>query len=447
MDGSQSMSLSSSRLAREFSLDAELHNPVHGGRMKLFPSSRPPQDQQAAAMKRSSPQTSCTRCLLTRMDDALIEFNTEGLCNHCRSFDVAWHSIPKTEERSQELLKPVLDRIKSQGKGQAYDCIIGLSGGVDSTYIALLTKQFGLRPLAVHFDNGWNSELAVDNIERVVSKLGIDLITYVIDWEEFRSLQVAYLRASVIDIEVLTDHAIFGALYDIAIEKGIKTVISGVNTSTESVLPYSWIYDKNDDANIRDIYRKHGDGRPLKNYPFMDRARRARIAASKIEVVRLLDLIVYNDARARQSIKYELGWRDYGGKHHESIFTRFYQCYILPRKFGVNKRKAHLSNLICSGQMTREQALTELQRENYSQEQEAEDLEFVLKKLKLSRAEFDDLMRQPQRRHLDFDNYRSFFYRYPIFRPLKPLWKRFGQIVKPAPGATRQVGFSGWSRE
>lgn len=378
---------------------------------------------------------SCTRCILTGMDDALIEFDENGVCNHCRNFDAAWEPIPKTEEESRKLVGPLVERIKARGKGHAYDCLIGLSGGVDSSYIALLTKRHGLRPLAVHFDNGWNSELAVHNIERIVSKLGIDLVTHVIDWEDFRALQVAYLKASVIDIEVLTDHAIYGALFDIALKNDIKTIISGVNHATEGLLPYSWIYDKFDDVNIKDIYRKFGDGTRLTNYPFIDRARRKSLASSGIEFVRLLDLVVYKDAEARKAIAEELGWRDYGGKHHESIFTRFYQCYILPRKFGVDKRKAHLSNLICSGQITREQALSQLQTPVYSELQAEEDLEYVLKKLRLTREEFDRLMREPPRRHLDFDNYRSFFVKHPLFSPLRPVWRRFGRLMRPLAGA------------
>jgi N-acetyl sugar amidotransferase len=368
--------------------------------------------------------TSCKRCILSQRDDRFIEFSADGICNHCQQFDEAWKDIPKTELESAALLEPVLDRIKSRGKGAKYDCLIGLSGGVDSSYIALLMKRYGLRPLAVHFDNGWNSELAVDNIQRVVSKLDIDLMTHVIDWDDFRALQVAYLKASVIDIEVLTDHAIYGTLYKVALDNGIKSIISGVNTATEIVLPHSWIYDKLDDANIKDIFKKFGDGRKLRNYPFVDRARRRRINSADVDVIRILDLIVYRDAEARSAIASELGWREYGGKHHESIFTKFYQCFILPRKFSVDKRRAHLSNLICSGQLTRQQALDELEKNTYSGDKAEKDLHFVLKKLQLTQVEFDSIMTTASRQHLDFDNYHSIFYHHPYLLPLRPWWEK-----------------------
>lgn len=373
---------------------------------------------------------SCTRCIMTTADDPSLSLDECGLCNHCRSFDRAFSAIPKTEADSRALLDPVIARLKQAGKGRRYDCLIGVSGGVDSTYVALLMKRLGLRPLAVHFDNGWNSELAVENINRIISTLDFDLETYVIDWEDFRELQLAYLRASVIDIEALTDHAIFGALYDIAIREGIKHIISGVNIATECFLPGHWIYDKLDDVNIRDIYRKHGSGRTLANYPFLDAGKRRRARVSGISIVEILNLIQYDIHKARRDIEAEIGWRPYDGKHHESIFTRFYQGYILPRKFGVDKRRAHLSNLICSGHLTREQALAESRLEVYPPHLAAQDLEFVCKKLRLSEAEFEALMRQPPRRHLDFDNYRWFFARYPVFKPLLPVWRRYTKWSK-----------------
>lgn len=317
--------------------------------------------------------------------------------------------------------------MKQAGRGKRYDCLIGLSGGVDSSYIALLTRRHGLRPLAVHFDNGWNTELAVENIDRIVSTLDLDLETYVIDWDDFRELQLAYLRASVIDIEVLTDHAIFGALYDVAMRNGITHIISGVNVATECFMPTGWNYDKYDHANIRDIYRKFGSGKKLRNYPLLNARKLRRIRNAGTQKIELLNLINFNVAKAREEIERELGWRPYDGKHHESVFTRFYQGYILPRKFGVDKRKAHLSNLICSGQMTRDEALRNFQQEIYSPEQRQDDLEFVCKKLQISEAEFEAMMQEPVRNHLEFENHRWFFARYPIFKPLLPLWRAYKQ--------------------
>lgn len=367
----------------------------------------------------------CSRCILTKVDAPNLTFDEDGVCDQCRNFDIAYAKVPRTWDEAEPELNRTVDKLKAAGKGKPYDCLIGLSGGVDSTYIAYLMKQHGLRPLAVHFDNGWNTELAVENIDRIVTRLNIDLVTYVIDWDDFRELQLAYLRAGVIDIEVLTDHAIFGALYDIAMRNRIKYIISGVNVATEHIMPDGWNYEKYDAYNIMDIYRKHGGGKKLSNYPLMDRRKWRKLMRSGIEQIQILNLIPYDVAEVRETIERELGWRPYTGKHHESIFTRFYQGYLLPRKFGVDKRKAHLSNLVCSGQMTRDEALREFQQEIYSPEEQREDLEFVCKKLQISQEEFEDFMRAPPRRHLDFENHKWFFARYPIFKPLLPLWRLY----------------------
>ncbi len=367
----------------------------------------------------------CTRCIMTLADSALLEFDDQGVCNLCRTFDTAFAAVPRTWTDAEPELNRTVERLKAAGKGKPYDCLIGLSGGVDSSYIAYLMKRYDLRPLAVHFDNGWNTELAVENIDRIVTRLDIDLVTYVIDWDDFRELQLAYLRAGVIDIEVLTDHAIFGALYDIAMRNRIKHIISGVNVATEHFMPDGWNHEKYDAYNIMDIYRKHGGARKLSNYPLLDRRKWRKFMRSGIEQIQILNMIPYNAAEARETIERELGWRPYTGKHHESIFTRFYQGYLLPRKFGVDKRKAHLSNLVCSGQMTRDEALREFQQEIYSPSEQREDLEFVCKKLQVSAEEFEGFMRAPPRRHLDFENHKWFFARYPIFKPLLPLWRLY----------------------
>jgi len=370
----------------------------------------------------------CVRCVLDTTDHAQLLFDSDGVCNHCRSFDAQWRALPPTEAERQRVFHTAIDRIRKAGFGRAYDSILGISGGVDSSYLAYVAKREGLRPLIVHFDNGWNSELAVRNIHSVVEKLGFDLETYVINWEEFRDLQVAYLRASVIDIEVLTDHAIYGSLFRLAIERRIPFVLSGNNLATEGVLPYCWTYDKLDDINIRDIHRKFGRG-TIKTYPFVDGKVNRRIRRSGIEVVTLLDYIPYVKADVKRLLGDQLGWVDYGGKHYESVFTRFYQGYILPTKFGIDKRKAHLSTLICSGQITKEQALAELEQPPYAEAQLRDDLEFVLKKLRLTAEEFDELMRAPIRNHRDFDTRGSFFNHYRAFRPLRPVWQSLKRVM------------------
>jgi hypothetical protein len=284
--------------------------------------------------------------------------------------------------------------------------------------------------LAVHFDNGWNSELAVMNIENIITRLGLDLFTYVINWEEFRDLQIAYLKASVVDIEAITDHAIFATLYRLAGEKNIKHILSGTNIQTENTLPKSWIHPKSDHINIRSIHSRYGKV-PLKTFPFMDaKVKRYYQQVKGIRSISVLNYLDYNKKRVKEKIQEELSWRDYGGKHYESVWTRFYQGYILPFKFKIDKRKAHLSDLIFSGQIAREQALEELTRPIYDPGQLKIDYEFVLKKLKLSNEEFEAIMKLPPRSHYDFDYEKPIDERYPLLRPVKKIYRTFFPVKK-----------------
>jgi N-acetyl sugar amidotransferase len=371
---------------------------------------------------------SCSNCILDSSDDPNLILDQDGICNHCHYYRKEAALYLKTGAEAEKLLNATLAEIKQYGKGKKYDCLIGLSGGVDSSYVAYQAKQFGLRPLCVHFDNGWNSELAVKNIETIVNRLGFDLMTYVIDWEEFKDLQLAYLRASVIDIEVLTDHAIYGSMFKIARENDIRYVLGGHNVVTEGILPYHWTYDKKDYINIKSIHRKYGS-RELRSYPFLDRKMKRYIRNSGVKFINYLNWIPYRKDEVKKTLINELGWRDYGGKHYESVWTRFYQGYILPVKFSVDKRKAHLSTLICSGQMTKAEALEEMKKPAYDQELLKIDTEFVLKKLGLSQEEFDEIMRLPIRSHREFDTEGSFFNYYPVLKPLRPLWRSFKMIA------------------
>lgn len=339
--------------------------------------------------------------------DPEIVFDGNGVCNHCREYDrIAGMRLFPGEER-QRRLEALVARIRERGRGKEYDCVIGLSGGVDSSYLASKAVELGLRPLAVHLDNGWNSELAVGNIERIVRKLGIDLHTHVIDWEEFRDLQLSFLRASVVDIEMLTDHAIAAAIHRAAGKRRIGFFLSGANLASESVMPRSWFYaNKLDSRNIRAIWRKHGSGRPLRTFPLLGAWEYACILASlKVETIPLLDYLPYYKEAAKQALIRDLGWVDYGGKHYESRFTRFYQAYILPGKFGIDKRRAHLSSLIHSGQVTRDQAVELTEERLYGAEELREEKEFVAKKFGMSVAGFDEIMSLPPRDHRDYANY------------------------------------------
>jgi N-acetyl sugar amidotransferase len=362
----------------------------------------------------------CTRCVLDTNDDPGIQFDHKGICSYCRGYDRQAEKL-KTGAEAAKHLTSIVATIKAAGKGKDYDCIIGLSGGVDSTYLAHLAHSMGLRPLAVHFDNGWNSELAVSNIEKIVQRLDIPLYTYVIDWEEFKDLQLSMIKASVVDIEMVTDHAIITKLYDLALKHGIKYILSGTNVVTESVLPTPWIHNKKDHINIRNIHARFGSV-PLKDYPLFESKRKVRVAWAGIQSVSLLDYVPYEKKAIKAFITEKLGWRDYGGKHYESVFTRFYQGYILPTKFRIDKRKAHLSNLICSKQITKAEAIEELQTPIYPPQYFTSDYEFVLKKLDLTEQQFQQYMKAPIQTHESYGVERSFYDRFPLIKLVRPLW-------------------------
>jgi N-acetyl sugar amidotransferase len=361
----------------------------------------------------------CSISVMDTDDDPSIQFDAEGRSNYYHEYLRAEQAQVKHGAEGERLLDDLVRLLKAEGRNKAYDCIIGVSGGVDSTYLAYVAKQRGLRPLAVHFDNGWNSELAVKNVESLVQTLEIDLHTLVVDWNEFRDLQLAYLKASVVDIEVPTDHAIYGTLFRLAGQFGVRHLLSGGNVATEETLPRHWIHNKTDHVNLLAIHSRFG-AVPLRTYPVMDWiTKKSHHVINDIQFHSILNWMPYDKRTVKTVIESELGWRDYGGKHHESIFTRFYQGYILPVKFGIDKRKAHLSNLIFSGQLTKEEALRELALPIYSSDVLRQDIEFVTKKLGLSRAQFDDIMRQPPRPHTDFAIERSVYDRFPPLRPFR----------------------------
>ncbi|MHA2602279.1 MAG: N-acetyl sugar amidotransferase [Candidatus Thorarchaeota archaeon SMTZ1-83] len=345
----------------------------------------------------------CSRCVMDTSDPE-IEFDENGVCNHCRGyFSRLERYILPPEERQVEL-KHILAEIKEKGKGKQYDCIAGISGGVDSTYMIYKAVDLGLRPLAVHLDNGWDSRLAVTNIEKVLNRLNVDLYTHVIEWEEFKDLHLAYFKASVVDIEVATDHAITAVIHDVADEQGVKYILSGGNYATEGIMPRSWVWTKNDLANLSDIHRRFGT-KKLRTYPRLGFRRLVFLRKVRgFKSIPLLNYLDYNRADAKKFLMDDFGWEDYGGKHYESLFTKFYQSYILPTKFNIDKRRAHLSTLICSGQITREEALETLKEPLYDEKEFKRDREYFLKKLCLTDEQFDDLMKQPTKRH---DEYKT----------------------------------------
>lgn len=376
-------------------------------------------------MKRNYQQ--CTHCVMDTVGDSQIKFDEQGVCIYCKEYKGLKEALVPEDAEARKILTEKVLEIKTAAAGKQYDCILGLSGGVDSSYLAYVAKQQGLNPLCIHFDNGWNSEMAVKNIENIVNKLGFDLNTYVINWDEFRDLQRAYFFAGVIDIEALTDHAIFASIYKLAFKTGIKYLLSGSNVVTEGILPHHWTHRKSDYINIIDIHKKYGSI-PLKTFPLIDKKTKDKIKKWGIETVELLNWLPYNKAAAKQTLKDELGWQDYGGKHYESVFTKFYQAYILPKKFKVDKRKAHLSTLINSGQITRQYALDELSKPIYNPEELKRDKVYVLKKLGFTEEEFDTMMNKKPVAHTAFAVEGSLFHYYPFLKPLQPLWKRYKHI-------------------
>jgi N-acetyl sugar amidotransferase len=339
--------------------------------------------------------------------DPEISFDENGVCIRCRDYERAKAIyVPPPEARGQALRR-LVEQIRRAGRGREYDCLIGVSGGVDSTYTAWLVKSLGLRPLAVHLDNGWDSNLAVSNIERCLKALGIDLFTYVLDWDEFKDLQLAFLKASTPDSEIPTDHAILALLMNKAAELKVRYILYGANIATEGMSVPAWSRGHWDWKYIRSLHRRFGS-RKLRTFPRFSLLRmfycRHVLGQKSVDILNYVD---YNKSEAMEIIQREFGWQPYSGKHHESIYTRFFQAYILPRKFGFDKRRAHLSALVMAGEITREQALLKMEEEICPPELLREDKTYVAKKLGLTEAEFDAIMALPPKSFWDYPSYEN----------------------------------------
>lgn len=341
----------------------------------------------------------CKRCIMNSRVDPSISFDEKGICKHCLRYDLLLNT---RIERTGETLTKLITKIKKAGKRKDYDCIIGVSGGVDSTYVAYIVKKLGLRPLAIHLDNGWNSELAVSNIEKVLKKLDIDLYTHVLDWEEFKDLQLSFLKASTPDGEIPTDHAINALLWKEASKRNIKYIISGMNFATESIAVLDWSYGHSDWKYIKNIHKQYGS-KKLKTYPRFSLLKLLYINIIKgVRVVSILNYLDYNKAKAMDILVKDLGWTYYGGKHYESVYTRFYQSYVLPIKFGIDKRYGHLSDLINSGQITREEALKDINQDICNKEMIDQDKDFIIKKLDLTLESFEKIIKSPVKSFRDY---------------------------------------------
>jgi N-acetyl sugar amidotransferase len=338
--------------------------------------------------------------------DEQISFDSEGICNHCRRFDMVSRAQWFPGADGEPRLQSMLTAMKTAGRGKDYDCILGLSGGIDSSYLALKMREWGLRPLVVHVDAGWNSELAVANIEKLVSHCKFDLHTHVVNWEEMRDLQLAFLRSGIPNQDVPQDHIFFASLYHFAVRNGIRTILSGGNLATEGIFPASWHGSAMDAINLRAIHRRFGE-RPLRHYrtigffdyylwyPFVRRMR----------TLRPLNFMPYVKLHALKELVDTVGFKPYARKHGESLFTKVFQNHYLPRRFGYDKRRPHLSSLIVSGQLTRDEALRELAQPLYEPLELENDLDYFCKKLRISRSEFDGFMEAPLRRHTDYPNF------------------------------------------
>lgn len=354
----------------------------------------------------------CQNCVMDTTDSK-ITFDEQGVCDHCNTFFSntlpAWTKLLESLTAQESLIS----KIKREGKDQDFDCIIGMSGGIDSSYLAYLAKEeMGLRPLVFHVDAGWNSQIAVNNIEKLVEGLRLDLYTEVIDWQEMRDLQLAFFKSGVPHIDTPQDHAFFATMYKFAAEHGIKYILTGANLSTECVRnPVEWMYYQSDSRQLLDIHRQFGTF-PLDTFPITS------IIWHKfwlpyfrgIRVVRPLDMAPYVKEDAKKLLSDRFGWQPYPQKHFESRFTKFYESYWLPERFGYDVRKVQFSSLILTGQMTRKLALQLLQEPSFDETTIAHDMEFVANKLNVSMEDMNSFMRLPRKTYADYKNQRQLYH-------------------------------------
>lgn len=344
----------------------------------------------------------CIRCVMDTTDPE-ITFNESGYCNHCIEFLDKRAKYSYQGKKSDEKFDKQIEAIKRAGRNKKYDCIIGVSGGADSSYTLYIAKQKGLRVLAVHMDNGWNSKEAVLNIKNVVSKLGIDYESYVLDWEEMKDLQLAFLKASVPEVETPTDIAIIVACHHFAVKYGVKYIISGGNMATEGILPKSWHYNAKDLKYFHYIHKTFGQ-KPLKSFQTFGFLREMYYKLVKgISVIYLLNYVPYEPEKVKQLLVEKLDWKSYGGKHHESRFTKFIQAYYLFEKFGIDYRKATLSTQICVGKINRADT-EQLKDKPYDSEHIDEEKQYISKKLGISKDEFERILNLPRKWYWDYPN-------------------------------------------
>ena len=366
----------------------------------------------------------CNRCVMDTTDPEIV-FDTNGICNHCtraiERLKQPPYGLPLAEK--EQALKALIQRIKKAGYGKKYDCVIGLSGGVDSSYLAYLIKQWGLRPIAIHLDNHWNSEIAEQNIRNIAINCGFDEKHIVVNWEEAKDLQLAFLKSSTPDFDIPADNLIFAALWETAKVHKIKHILVGYNQASESILPRAWSQGYTDKTYIKAVHKRFGKIKRLSFHILSNWDIFVNKKIHKIELIPTLDYITYSKEQAKELIKKELDWNDYGRKHGESTYTRIGQEYILPVKFGFDKRKAHFSSLIAAGQMTRDEAIQRLKEPLYADEQEKKrDIEIICRKFGITKDDFDAIMALPVKSYNDYYNGHK-TPRYKLFKIIKLLLK------------------------
>jgi len=346
----------------------------------------------------------CQRCILNA-DFPGISFDSQGVCNYCHSYEKVDIKYQLTEQNSNLFLKKI-ETIKNAGKNHEYDSIIGVSGGRDSTYCLYLLKKWGLNPLAVHYDNNMDSKIAAENIKKACSKLDIDLHTFVVNWDEFKDLQRAFLFASVPSVDMPTDHAFVTTLYRVAYEKGIKYIFNGASFRTEGPIPSEWSLH-GDEKFILDIHKKFGTI-PLKEFPIRRFSELLKYRLNGMNVILPLNYMDYRHAQVMPLLEKELGWKYYGGHHFESIFTRWAFAYYLPEKFGIDKRIADYSTLIRSGQMTHNEAKEQMTVVIYPPELEREDRRYIMNKLEISQNEIEKIMNSSPKSNFAYRHYSKY---------------------------------------
>jgi N-acetyl sugar amidotransferase len=337
--------------------------------------------------------------------DPHIEFDDKGICNHCSAFLPRLQSRRYVKGESEAEWLRYVEVIKKNGLGKKYDCILGVSGGVDSSYTAYLCKQQGLRALLIHMDNGWDTEIAVNNIKSLANVLGYDYLSYVLDWQEFREIQLAFLRSSSVDLEMPTDIAILASIYEVAAKYGIKYIISGGNLSSEGILPLSWGYHGYKDMRLyHHIVRKYSKVK-IRKVPVVGLLKETYYRlVHRIKTLYILNYIDFNKDEAKQFLIDNLNWKDYGEKHHESKITAFWQGYAMYTKFGIDYRKAVLSSQICLGQVTRDEAIGELGVNPLNPDKIDADKGYIAKKFGISVSELNSILAEPPRYYTDFPN-------------------------------------------